>query len=152
MAKTAVFQYKIPRQVHAKLPTGKAEKQSTNENLTGFIGSQKASDIEERFYRSLVSDGHVTGISFRLPVIAARGVPGQLEIDFVVTARGFIFPFQVDGEYAHKNTSKALDDAKKDVLVNNYMKQYGALPVKRIPGDLLQKQSDSDHVVRELFL
>lgn len=145
------FKYKIPRDNFRPAPFGDIKHEKDDEQLTGAIGGNEASDIEERFARALYKDARVSGFSFREPVISARNLPGQLEVDFLVQSGPELYPIQVDGEYAHKGISKAQDDARKDALVNEYYKQYGAHLVKRIDGELLQNQEDADRLVRSLL-
>ncbi len=145
------FRYKVRRTPYKPLPFGAINRENNTEILTGVINGAAASDIEERFSRALGRDGRVTGYNFREPVISPRNLPGQLEIDFVVTVGPLVYPFQIDGEYAHKGIGKKMDDARKDELVNEYMKQYAAQPVKRIDGQKLQSQEDADRLVKELL-
>lgn len=147
-----MFKYKLNRPPHKPLPFGRPNgKQQADEVLSGYIQGAKASDIEERFARALSKEKSVDGYSFRYPVISPRNMPGQLEIDFVVQCGGYVYPFQVDGEIAHKGYGKKQDDARKDILVNQYMKKYSAFPVKRIDGELLSTQERADKIVRELI-
>lgn len=148
---TKPFKYKISRGNNKPAAFGKIKRETADEELTGLIGRDAASDIEERFARALYKDARVSGFSFREPVITARNLPGQLEVDFVVQSGPEIYPIQVDGEYAHKGASKKADDARKDNMVNEYYKQYGARLVQRIDGEKLQNQEDADRLVRSLL-
>ena len=145
------FKYKVHHQVYKPAPFGTISRANYEEQLSGLIGGNKASDIEERFYRALAKNPHITGTEFRYPVIAGRNQPGQLEVDFVVSIGPLVYAYQVDGDYAHKGIGKKQDDARKDELVNQYMKRFGAQPVKRIPGDTLRDQDAADRVVKELL-
>ena len=147
-----MFKYKLSRPPHKPLPYGEPlGKQQQDEVLSGMVQGAKSSDIEERFARALTKEKTIDGYSFRYPVISPRHMPGQLEIDFVVQSGGYIYPFQIDGEIAHKGVGKRQDDARKDILVNQYMKKFSAFPVKRIEGELLSTQEQADRVVRELI-
>ena len=147
------FRYKVRRIARKPLPVGTIKHENIDEMLSGYVAGAEASDIEERFSRALSKSERVSGYLFRDPVISPRYLPGQLEVDFVVEADGVVYPFQIDGEFAHKNTSKKMDDARKDGLVNEYLKyKYNAMPVKRIPGYELQTQDDANKLVRELLL
>jgi hypothetical protein len=145
------FKYKI-RRIPRKPPAfGSITRANDDEVLSGYIYGADASDIEERFARALDKDSRVTGYSFREPVITARNLPGQLEVDFVVQVGPEIQPYQIDGEYAHKGASKKQDDARKDAMVNAYYEQYGARLIKRIDGELLRNQDEADKLVRSLL-
>lgn len=145
------FRYSVRNKPRKPEPFGQITRDIPGENLSGYINGDKASDIEERFYRALSKDDRVQSVEFRMPVISARNLPGQLEIDFVVTVGPTIIPIQIDGEYAHKGESKKADDARKDALVNEFLRPYGAWPVKRIDGELLKDQDMADKIVRELI-
>lgn len=147
-----MFQYKVRKPPSRDLPLGKINTPpDTGELLSGYIQGAKASDIEERFARALSTSKRVDGFKFRFPVISPRNMPGQLEIDFVVQSAGLIYCFQVDGEIAHKGIGKQQDDRRKDVLVNSFMKQYNAFPVKRIPWYRLSTQEQANLLIRELI-
>lgn len=146
------FKYKVRRKARKPAPFGEQVRAKQDEMLSGYIYGDAASDIEERFARALQKDTRVSGFSFREAVITARNLPGQLEVDFVVSVGPMVYPFQIDGEYAHKGIAKKQDDARKDSLVNEYMmKQYGAQPVIRIDGERLSSQDDADKLVRSLL-
>jgi hypothetical protein len=146
-----MFKYKTSRPPVKPVAFGKAMAIKEDESLSGYINGQKASDIEERFYRALSKDKRVDSAQFKYPVISPRNMPGMLEIDFVVTSAGLVYAFQVDGGIAHKGIGKKMDDSRKDVLVNSYMRKYNSFPVKRISGDLLSTQEQANQIVKELI-
>ena len=146
-----MFQYKIDKPNRIDLPFGKIQKQNAGETLYGFIDNKQASDIEERFYRGLVNTKRTDQILFLYPIISPRSMPGMLEVDFLVSSGAYLYVFQVDGEIAHKGVSKQQDDARKDVIVNEFFKKYNAFPVKRIPGIFLNNQEQANQTVRELI-
>ena len=145
------FRYKIRRIARREMPFGQIRRIRADEGLTGFIYGSPASDIEERFARALDHDTRITGYSFREPVISPRSLPGQLEVDFVIQMGPVVYAIQIDGEIAHKGAAKKADDARKDILVNEFMKQYGAKPVIRVDGEKLATQEDADKLVRSLL-
>lgn len=145
------FRYKVRRTPRKEMPFGKIQVVKEDEGLTGVIYGSPASDIEERFARALSTDSRITGFTFREAVIAPRSMPGQLEIDFVVQVGPLVYAIQIDGEIAHKGTAKKMDDARKDALVNQYMRRFGARPVIRIDGEKLASQEDADKLVRMLL-
>jgi len=123
---------------------------AAEEPLTGFIGDWEASDIEERFARSLIKQG--IAFSFREHFFGpTRTTPGAVEIDFLTMPVGEVRPIQIDGEFAHKTQRQKDDDRIKDALFDEFGRKYGFAPVKRIPGELLQTQDDSDALVREMY-
>jgi len=145
------FKYKIPRANHGRLPYGQISNNVPRETLSGAINGKKASDIEERFFRALSNDPRIGGVEFRVPVISARNLPGQLEVDFMFTAGAQTLAIQVDGEYAHKTTTQKQQDAQKDVLANNYLRKFGVMPIQRIDGDYLATQEEANSIVRDLL-
>lgn len=148
-----MFKYKVSKPPSKPLPLGKIIKLPTNEEvLSGYVQGAKASDIEERFARALSVDKRVDAYQFRFPVVSPRNMLGQLEIDFVVQSAGYIYSFQVDGQYAHKGIGKQQDDLRKDVISNAYMKKkYNSFPIKRIPWYQLSTQEQANKLIRELI-
>ena len=148
-----MFKYKISKPPSQPLPLGKMIKLPVNEEvLSGYVQGMKSSDIEERFARALSTDKRVDAYQFRFPVISPRNMLGQLEIDFVVQSAGYVYAFQVDGDYAHKGIGKRQDDLRKDTLSNAYIRQkYNAFPIKRIPWTQLGTQDQANKLIRELI-
>jgi len=141
--------YKIPE---PKTPpfsgkTNRPQRQKTNENLTGFVDGQKASDIEERFARSLAKNRRVDSFVFQPSYIAGRNMPGEIRLDFMVYSGMVMFPIQVDGAFAHKTIAQKSEDANKDAILNDHLRGSGAMPVERVDGTLLETQDDSDRWV-----
>lgn len=145
------FKYKVRRIARREMPFGKIQSVKNDEGLVGYISGSPASDLEERFARAMDKDPRIDGYSFREAVISPRNMPGQLEVDFVVQMGPIVYAIQIDGEFAHKGAAKRLDDARKDALVNEYMKQYGAKPVIRIDGEKLSSQEEANKIVRTLL-
>ncbi len=146
-----MFKYKIKRPPSMPVPLGKPIDNSPREVLSGYVYGMKASDIEERFARALSKNRRIDKFEFRVPVIQGRGLSGFLEVDFIVVAQGRMHPLQIDGEYSHKNTSKKMDDLQRDILVNEFLRRYNAMPVKRINGRELDDQDMANLAVKELF-
>ena len=79
----APFKYSTQRQRARPKETGRIRRRATDEGLTGFIGGLKASDIEERFARSLSK--YKLEYTFRQHYFGpARTTPGAIEVDFMV--------------------------------------------------------------------
>lgn len=117
------------------------------EILVGSVQGITASDIEERFAKSL----YKKQISFRFQesFFAGRNMPGEVRLDFLITDL-FIQPVQVDGEFAHKTAAQKERDRLNDARLDNHLSGTGALPTIRIPGEFLQTQEDSDRQLSEL--
>ena len=119
------------------------------EGLTGYIGEWEASDIEERFARSLIKED--LPFTFREHFFGpARTTPGAIEVDFLVFA-GMTSPIFIDGEYAHKSQAQKDSDSVKDAIFDEFGMQYGFEHSRRIPGDELETQEQADNLVKEMF-
>lgn len=148
-----VFQYQInkigPRRAaDIRIPPAKPVKFDDKEQLTGYINGMDASDIEERFARALDRLG--ISYDFRVPMVAGRWMPGEVEVDFMVFDGGQYQPIQIDGMFAHKASAQKATDSAKDAILNEYLKGTAA-PVQRIDGDVLETQEETDRLVKELF-
>ena len=140
------FKYKLsPRP--PKMPLNRIAGTSEDERLTGFVQGKEASDLEERFARSL--DKLDKKYVFEYEVLAPVGIPGQEnQIDFVVEETR---PIEVDGNFVHKSGSAKAEDQIRDAILNDFLSQYGWEPIMRISGDRLEDQQHADAVVGELF-
>lgn len=146
------MKYKVERPRIQQVPFGKPSVQKQDEFLSGYINGMKATDIEERFARALNKDKRIDGFIFRMPIMSPRHMAGQIELDFLAQSGPHYYPVQIDGAYAHKNIGKQQDDAKKDILINEYLrKTYNALPIIRIKGIDLETQEEADIQERELI-
>lgn len=149
VGRVKVFQYKVNKLQPRPIPAGKAIRFNESENLTGYINGMDASDIEERFARALDRE-QIKTYEFRVPMVAGRWMPGEVEVDFMVWHAGQYQPVQIDGMFAHKASSQRALDAAKDAILNQYLEGQ-ALPVIRINGDLLDNQDEADKIVKEMF-
>ena len=140
----------------------KVERIGTEEVLTGQLQGQNASDLEERFSRSMDR----LGVSYEFRVrlsplvagqrkigVAAQNAPGEIEIDFLAYHNGDTVPVQIDGQISHFQTpSQAEIDKEKTEAINETMKQVGAKETVRIPFTEILNQEMSDRVAELLFI
>jgi len=127
------------------------------ERLSGYINGDKASDIEERFARSLAKLG--IGSAFRLRLNNAgewtsrrTNVAGEVELDFWTSFQGRVYPFQIQGEISHFYTAhQSSIDAGKRAKINAAL-PLNAHPVIDVPFWLLNTQERADRMVRRGFL
>lgn len=162
MAKAAPgFRYKKMRTPKPEiLPVEPLEKQADGEILTGFIGDQPASDLEERFANALGKLG--AQYEFRVQIMPGenpyflngrgRNQTGAVEIDFLIQQNGIMFPVQIDGEYSHKTAEQLERDKLQDQRLNDSFRQYGAFPVKRIRWDEIQNPEQADELAGEIMI
>lgn len=140
--------YKIKTQSHLKpyMAVSKPFVVKEKEQLSGMVRGMGASDIEERFARSLDRMG--VSYWFRLPVGAPRGMPGYNELDFLVNSGGY-YPIQIDGEYSH--LGKEAKDMIADARIMEELKQYSPMPIIHVIYTKLGNQKASDMVAREIL-
>ena len=140
------YKYKLPPKLKADRRVRRVVSVSDEENLTGYVQNQEASDIEERFARALRKKE--IRFTFQPSYFQNRNVPGEIRLDYMVDA-GYLQPCQIDGSYAHKSAEARAEDQIKDALLDEFLQGTGALPVIRIDGDMLQDQPSADRVVDE---
>ena len=151
MKRKNFFQFKLRR--------GRAGKVSRTDRLRpeaagdeGFVGEiqgYKASDIEERFARAL--DKRRLGYDFRTVYNGRRNQTGSVELDFEVVEAGLMYPFQIDGQFAHKSGAQRDEDRMKDAILDDILRGRASAPVQRVAGHLLETQAEAEAAVREYF-
>lgn len=100
----------------------------------GIVQGKRATDIEHNFFIAANADAEVTYIEFLPQYIAARGLPGGLQLDYLIGVSSIMYPFFLDGEYWHRDAA-AQEEARREVaLVNKRLDGTGAYPAQRIPG------------------
>lgn len=119
-----------------------------DEGLTGLVNNLPASDIEERFARSL--DKYGVAYDFQVSYLAPRNMTGEYRLDFLVYIDGEMQPIAIDGEYAHKTESQRRKDIWKDDQFNN-AKRGQFMPVKRITFEKLLDQDTADQTAQEVL-
>lgn len=149
------YKFRKKRKTRRPRPQQSIEREAKQEDLSGFVQGQEATDIEERFAVALYKNK--LSFSFREHYFGpARNTPGAIEVDFMVFD-GSWWPVQIDGEFAHKSATQQDEDRAKDAILNNYFSQSGVNNVIRIPdGDIYQhgildEQDDVDRLVEETW-
>jgi hypothetical protein len=148
---------KVPEPNIGKAPyrTGIAEV------LSGTIQNKTASDLEERFSRSMnkLEVEYLFRARITTPYTSDRrltrilaSLPGELEVDFLAK-QAMIYPIMIDGEIAHFKTKWQADlDAEKEYNINQFGKLFGWHEAVRIPFWELKTQDLSDRKAREVFI
>jgi hypothetical protein len=132
------------------------------EQLTGQINGMKASDLEERSYRSISKLEISTEFRVRITSEALgdqrlthkfANVRGEVEIDFLCDHNGRTTPIFVDGSISHFFTpAQAEADKLKTELTDTFGKQFGWREAIRVPFWKLIDQEMSDRTYRDIFL
>ena len=144
-----VFHYKFPRSLVVERARFVAPKTEADRPLTGKIGEEDASDLEERFGRALDAKG--LKYEFKAYITSAYTLPSNpYQVDFIVDD-GLLHPTEVDGAFAHKTAEQKEQDARRDAELNDTLGRMGYLPIVRIEGRYLQDQAGADLKVNELF-
>lgn len=142
--------YKLKRLKKDRPPLSFQKPQAARdaEQLTGAVNGMRASDLEERFSRSL--EKFDVSYYFRIP-IGDIGQPGWKELDFLIFSTVGVFAIQIDDiEFVHKGT-QTTEDAITDIIIMEKLKQYGIREITHITSDRLATQALSDSVVRSLI-
>lgn len=132
-------------EVPAYPPTAKE-----TEGLTGYVHGLEASELEERFAKSLTRHGLT--FQFQYEVLTMAGIPGEENVvDFVVET-GQPYPVEIDGNWIHKSAAQREKDRLRDAQVNEVLQNWGFLPILRIPGDQIADPEHTDAIVEEYIL
>lgn len=131
------------------------------EQLTGLINGEKASDLEERVAKSL--DRLEIPFDFRVRVTSEAlgqqrltsrraNIRGEVEVDMLCDRNGEITPIFVDGEIGHHMSPHQADvDKQKADIINEFGKQFGWREAVRIPFWKLIDQDVTDRTIRDVF-
>ena len=151
------FKYKAIRpDTEIKLPPRRG-KPKPKEFFTGQVQGKKASELEERFARSL--DRARLGYNFRMRIDPQGSLTqmitnelGEVEIDFMVYEGWRMYPVQIDGEIAHFHGAWEQErDRNKDDIVNDVIGKMGGAKVMRIPFFEIWTEYDSDLKAKRLI-
>jgi hypothetical protein len=134
--------------------TGKAPKSNElkeTEVLTGRIGDQDASDLEERFAIAMNANPNIDTFEYQPSYIAFKNMPGEIRPDFVVESGGMLHPIFIDGEFVHQSAEQKGQDKLNDAILDERLSGSGAWPSRHISGKFLQTPEDTAKTVREIF-
>jgi len=133
--------FKVPRRRTAKLepPSMQRPPQEQLESAgPGYVQGKKATDIENNFFIAIKASGQVDWFEFQPQYIAMRGIPGGLQLDYILSVASIMYPFFLDGEYWHRGPEQQ-EEARREVdQINDILDGTGAYPAQRIPGDHLK--------------
>lgn len=114
-----------------RLPAGglgrRMAEAARDEHLTGQVQGLPASEGEERSVRAAEKNSNVRQVHFRVPVGAARNMPGWKELDLLIEARsGLYYAIEVDSEFTHRNKSNA--DILHDAIILHELSYLNIYP------------------------
>lgn len=124
--------------------------------LTGEVQDQRAAQGEERFARTLEkarSKGLIQGYLFRYSPAIPKGLPGWLEVDFVILRAQGSKAVSVKGvDFVHKGESARQEDKKKELLLLTRLRSIGLdIPrIDSIAADSLSTQEQADQTGRAI--
>jgi hypothetical protein len=144
--------YKVKSSRYSRLDHAPSVEEAKQQIVdTGIVMGQKASNLEERAYRSMKKVSRVVGIEFQPSFMAGKNMPGEYRLDFLVHIAGLMYPIQIDGEWVHM-TSGAQEEARiKDMNFDNHMIGSGALPVRRVNELEIFTQEKSDRLFQDIL-
>ena len=118
-----------------------------DEQLTGRVQGQPASDLEERFARALYR--YSMPFDFQVFVMTAISLPHQQkEVDFIVGQQ----PVNVHGFIGHRFTiGQKGYDWLRDRHIDEALRPMGFMPIITITEKELGRQEDADTFVRRRF-
>lgn len=121
-----------------------------NEELSGHILGQRASDLEERVYKALLNNGlRNEDIDFQPSYIAGRNLPGEIRPDFVLYNQGIPIIIFVDEEYFHEQPAQQARDKFNDAVLLERLDGFAL--IHHLVSRDLDTQEDADRTVREIL-
>lgn len=156
-----MFRYPVNRTPPPEFPNGPVvSRTGSQERLTGYIGDQKASDLEERLATSwnklkqeFIFRVRISALANGAQYLTSKktNAPGELEIDFLLPGSQII-PVLVDGEISHFMTPHQRDmNEEKAALIDTFGEHYGWRKVVRVPFVDIQTQYASDNVAKQIL-
>jgi hypothetical protein len=117
--------------------------------LTGFIGDEPASDIEERFSRGLRQSRIRSIFQYELPTLIT--LPNRdNKVDFLIEFGGVWSAVEIDGEIGHKTLAQKENGLIRDIFVNEELAKSGIRPIVRVPWHNLENQEAANRAAREV--
>lgn len=118
------------------------------EELSGIVHGEVASDIEERMYKAFLHNGiNDDDIEFQPSYLAGKNLPGEIRPDFAIFL-GLIQLWFADGDYWHKGAQQKQKDEWNDSILFQRLEGRAEYPI-RIPGEDLKDQDTADREVGE---
>lgn len=143
------YLYPKPKKEREFIPLNRIPFPPSDEQLSGFVRNEPASDLEERYAKALTRMDKE--FDFQYEVYAAGTLPGEEKlVDFVVWDGGIPFPEEVDAAFTHKTAEQKGYDRIRDALVDESLSKDGFQPIRRIDGERMNTQEGADQVAMEL--
>ena len=147
-----VYTYKPPREEKERLTLNRLpciQEVKDQRPLTGWVHGKRATDIEERFARALMSMKFE--FWFQVPFSTQFTIPGHEKVVDFIVENGFRYPIEVDGPVWHTIGAERGKDDVREILLNEVFRSIGYMPLQRVAWWRLESQAMADEVVRELF-
>ena len=143
------YLYPKEKKERLNIPLNRVPFPTADEQLSGFVRGEDASDLEERYAKALDKLGKE--FEFQYEVYAAGTLPGEAKlVDFVVYDGGIPFPEEVDAAFTHKTAEQKGYDRVRDAIVNETLMKDGFQPLVRIDGERMNTQEGADQVASEM--
>jgi hypothetical protein len=111
-----------------------------------------ASDLEERFNKAVSKHPSVRGVEFRLSLGAPRGLPGWLELDYLLDTVSGYRAFEVDDiTFIHKGERERQEGLIKDQRRLFTLKSWGlgVREIEHVTNEKLGTQEEANRWARE---
>jgi len=121
------------------------------EPLIGEVQGLQARQGEERLSRAFDKIERIREYKFRPTYVAGRGVPGSIEVDFMVDYGPILLVFVDDLEFVHKSASARARDKFNEIILSTRMAGTRVQPPVRVAAGDLDTQDDADAVAERLL-
>ncbi len=127
------FQMKLPRnRMRERAPKRMFISPVTDQEpeMTGYVNGRKASDLEERWARTMRGSERVDGFHFRKIYFT---IPNHVELDYLMFAGALVYPIQLDSTWIHSTAEARAHDMSQDARLNDLFNRWtGYQEVSRI--------------------
>ena len=154
------YKYRNPRIARPDFDVQGVTRVGHKEVLTGMINGEKASDLEERQYKSFRKLGVDAQFRARISSLLSgsrrltstmRNLPGEVEIDLLLDYSPVI-PIFIDGQISHfMSPWQRVKDAEKAAIVTEFGSGLGWRESIRVPFVDIMTEEDSDRVAKKIL-
>ena len=141
----------VPEPDFAGFPWPRFRGEKEDEGLTKMVQGQRASNIEERFYRAAVEEEEIEQVKFQPTFGAGRNLPGEIRPDFLLWAGGIMYPVWVDGSYWHRTPEQKERDVRQVQELDMILQGSGAYPGQRVPDTDLEDMESAGRAVEKVL-
>ncbi len=145
------YKYRVPPVKPLKADPDRNVGATDEESLTGYVLGEPANQPEERFARALRKNPRVKNFQFQVSFPVSGSLPGDRRIDFLMDT-GMLYPVDIEATAAHQPPSKVAEDQLRETLLNQFFQLTGIQPLQRLPGFVLETQTDANLLANEMFM